>query len=156
LNPISNALLAEIYKQESSDPFLSLMTLTHSSFGTLRFVANTVDIISRGNTYQAFPFKLTLPADDGETIKSITVEIDNVALELIDELRSVTGIIQVTIELVLASNPSLVEIEIGELKINNIEYNADVITASLAIDNFLSSELVSEKYTPTLYPGIFT
>jgi len=153
---ISNALLSQLYAQESNDPFLVLLTLTHVSFGTLRFVANTVDITSRGNTFEAFPFKITLPADDGESLKDIVLTLDNVSLQLITSLRSITNYIAVKIELVLASNPDLVEIEIDGLKINSVSYNAESISANLILDNFLNTELTSEKYTASLYRGLFT
>lgn len=156
MTDLSNTLIAQMYGQESDDPFLTLMTLTHDNFDTIRFVNNSVDITSNGNVYEAFPFQITLPADDGEAIKDINITIDNVALELIDELRSITDYIYVKLELVIASNPDLVEVEIAELKIVSIEYNSTTITATLAMDNFLGTDLSNEKYTPSNYPGLFT
>lgn len=152
----TNAFIAQVYKQESDDPFLSLLTLTHPSFGNLYFVNNTESVISNGITFEPFPFELVLPADDGEAIKDIKLSLDNASLELIDELRSITDYIWVNLKLVLASNPDLVELELGELKINYIEYDASTITANLVMDNFLGTDLSSEKYTPSLYPGLFT
>lgn len=154
---LSNNLLAQLYNQNSDDPFLTLIELDHATFpDTIRLVNNTVDIVSRGNTYTAFPVEITLPADDGTTIRSVNITFDNVSLELIDEFRQVTNPIDTKLEMVLASDPDTVEIELAELKISNISYNAQTVSAELFLDDFLNTELSSEKYTPTLYPGLFT
>jgi len=153
---LSNKLLSELYGSESADPFLTLLTISHSSFADIRLVNNTVNITSRGNIFQAFPMKITLPPDDGTTARGAKLELDNVSLELITEIRTVTTPISAKLELILASDPDVVEIELAELKISNVQYNAQRITASLFLDDFLNTELTSEKYTPSLYPGIFS
>ena len=153
---LSNKLLAELYEQFSDDPLLLLVELSHSSFSTLYLVNNTVDITSRGNSYIAFPMKITMSPDDGQSARNARIVFDNVSLELIDEIRSVTTPIDVKIEAVLASDPDIVEIDIGELKLANISYNAQSISASLVYDDFLNTELTSESYTPTFYPGLFS
>jgi len=81
--------------------------------------------------------------------------LDNVTLELIDELRTVTTPISVHIEMVLASDPDAVQIDVGDLKLRNITYNRQTILGNLYLDDFLSTEMASEKYTPTTFPGIF-
>lgn len=156
MRTLSNTLLAELYGQQSSDPFLTLLTLDHTSFtSTIYLVNNTVDVVSRSNTYLAFPMRVAPPADDGRSDRRVSIELDNVSLELIAEFRTITDPIDATVEMVLASDPDTVEIEIGELKVGNIAYDAQRITAELYLDDFLSTELTSEKYTPTAYPGLF-
>lgn len=156
MSDLSNEFIAQVYAQESDDPFLSLLTLTHSSFGTVNLVNNSEQITSNSVVFSPFPFQLTLPADDGEAIKDIQLELDNASIELIGAFRSIRDYIQVNVKLVLASNPDLVEVEISELKISGIEYTGTTITATLMLDKFLGTEIGCEKYTPTLYPGLFT
>lgn len=151
-------MLEEIFAQESGDPFLTLITLNHPTFpDPLRFVNNSVDIVSRGNTYKAFAVEIGLPIDDGENQKEFSLIFDNVSLELIDEIRSVVGEtqIQVSLEMVLASQPDVVEIEYSELKIATVSYNRFFIECKLITDDFLSTELSSERYTPTIFRGLF-
>ena len=155
-NELSQNLLAQLYKQNSEDPFLMLVTLSHSSFGVIYLVNNTVEIVSNGNTFVPFPMRVTLPVDDGETLREVQIEFDNVSLELIDELRTVTDPIDVKIEMVLASNPDYVEIELDELRIRGINYNKQTVQAKLFMDDFLNTELNSERYTPANFPGIFS
>lgn len=155
-NNLTPELLAQLYYQESEDVFLTLLTLSHPSFASdIRLVNNSEDIISRTNTYIAFPFKIRLPVDDGESGREVSIEFDNVSLEILDELRIVTTAINVKIEMVLASIPDEVQIGIEELKIQTVSYNKQTISARLFLDSFLTTELNSEIYSPTLYPGLF-
>lgn len=154
-NQLSPALLAQLYAQESDVPFLMLVTLTHPSFTTVRLVNNSEDIVSNGQTFTAFPMKIRLPADDGETTREVAIDFDNVSRDLIDELRTVTTPIDVKIEMILSSNPNDVQVTLDELKMRNVTYNKSVVSARLYLDSFLNVELTSEKYSPKLYPGLF-
>lgn len=153
---ISNELMAQIFSQNSSDPLLTLLTLSHSSFAeNILLVNNTENIISRGNTYVKFPVKITLAPDDGETAREIQIEFDNVSLYLTSAFRTVTTPIEVKIEMVLASIPNEVQVSIEELKIRQIQSDKKKISAKLYMDDFLTTGLTSERYTPTTYPGLF-
>lgn len=155
-NQLSPELLAQLYGQESGDPFLTLLTLDHPSLTEpVRLVNNTENFVSRGETYLALPFSLALPPDDGESSREISLEMDNISLDLIGIIRSITDVIDVKIEMVLASLPNEVQYEVEELKIRSISYDASKITATLYLDNFLQTELSSEKYTPITHPGLF-
>jgi len=154
-NDLSNQLLKELFGQQSGDPFLMLVTLSHDSFPPIRFVSNSEDIVSRGETYTAFPINIRLPADDGETLREVNMEFDNVSLELIDEIRTITTPLDAKIEMVLASRPNDVEIALEELKLVSVTYNENRVRARLIMDNFLDVEMTSEKYTPTTYSGLF-
>lgn len=154
-NTLSPELLAQIYYQESDDPFLMLVTISHNSFATIRLVNNSENIISRGNTFQAYPMKIRLPVDDGQTSREAQIEFDNVGLELLNEIRSVTTYIDVKIELVLASDPDEVQISLEELKIQSVTYDKQKVSARLFLDSFLTTSLPSERYSATNYKGIF-
>ena len=153
-NELSNELKQELFAQESGDPFLALVTLTHTTF-TARLVNNTVDVISRGDTYLAFPMKIRLPVDDGETARDFSIEFDNVSLDLITQLRSVTGDIGVKIELILASLPDVVQMSHTDLLLRSVSYNSQRVSARIVLDSFLAVEMTSERYTPSIYPGMF-
>lgn len=155
-NTLSNALKSEMFGPSSSVPFITLFTLTHPSFAnTIRIVNNTESVSSNGNTFESFPVKVVLPADDNETVREVQIQFDNVSLELIDEFRGVTSPIDVKIQMVLSDNPNFIQYELEDLKLKSISYNAQTITAKLVMDDFLSSGLTSERYTPSNFPGIF-
>jgi len=155
-NQLSSSLLAQLFAQNSDDPFLILITLSHPSFAEdIRLVNNTVEIISRGETFAPFPMRIRFPVDDGETARDFSIEFDNVSRELIEAMRSVTTEIGVKLELILASMPDAVQISQEDLKIAGIGYNLTTITARVILDNFLNTEVTSERYGPTNFPGLF-
>jgi hypothetical protein len=155
LNNLSSNLLAQIFGQSSSDPFLMLVTISHSTFPTIYLANNTVDIVSRGITFSAFPMQVTLPSDDGETTREVRLELDNVSLALIEEFRKITTPPDVKVEMLLASDPNTIQLSIEELKLRNISYNKSRISARLFMDSFLNVEMTSEKYDPAIFPGLF-
>ncbi len=57
--------------------------------------------------------------------------------------------------MVLASIPDAIQISFDELKIQSLSYNKTRITAKLFLDSFLNTEMTSERYTPSLFPGLF-
>lgn len=155
-NSLSPELLAQIFGQQADDCFLILLTISHPNFvSPIRLVNNTESITSNGFIYQPFPFKIVLPVDDGETAREVQIELDNVSLELIDELRQVTDPLDVNLQMVLGSIPDDVQLELDELKIGSIQYDAYKIIGRMYQDNFMSSALTSEKYTPLNFPGLF-
>lgn len=155
-NALNPELLSQIFAQESFDPFLTLVTLSHPDWDEpIYLVNNSVDFTSRGQVFTAFPMRIRLPVDDGETARSFNLELDNASLYLIAQVRSVTEAIKVKIEMVLASFPDDVQMEQDELSIQSVTYNKAKITANIVLDNFLNTELSSERYTPSIFPGLF-
>ncbi len=153
-NEISDALKAQIFAQESDDPFLALITLTNVAF-TARLVNNSTDIISRGFTYTAFPMNVRMPNDDGETSRDFEISFENVSRDLIENFRTVTGDIGCKVEMILASIPDVVQVSYEDMLIRSITYNATKISARVILDSFLAVEIPGERYTPALYPGMF-
>lgn len=155
-NKVSNRLLAQLFSSYSDDPFLMLVTLNHETFPNPIYLCNNIKpVVSRGKTFEAFPMSIVLPVDDGETAREVSIQFDNVSRRLVDELRGIITPIDIKIEMVLASHPNQVEVELIDLKLRNITYNKSTITAKLYMDAFLDVELTSEKYTPQNFPGLF-
>jgi len=148
--------LTQFFLQESSDPFLLLITLSHPQFPTIRLVNNNEDVISRGNTFTALAMRITLQTNDGESIPQISIVLDNVPIELMDELRSTTTPANVLVEAILKSLPDVVEISIGDLLLSKINYSNRQITATLVLNDLFNQRIPGELYSPQFYPGMFT
>lgn len=149
-------LVAQLFAEESNDPFLMLLTVSHPDFPTtFRLVNNTVNIVSRSNTFNAFPFKFRLPVDDGESQRQIDIQFSNTSLELIQLFRTVTTPMDVLVELVLASSPNTVQMEIEGLKLQGITYDKSIINAKVFLDGFLNTAMNAETYNRDNFPGIF-
>ncbi len=156
-NTLSNELLAQLFAQESHDPFLILVTLSHASFSQdITLANNSENIVSRGITFLSFPMRIVLPIDDGESSRNCQIEFDNVSLALISQLRTITNSdIRVKLEMVLASIPNVVQMSLEDFKIGSISYDKIKIQAELVSDNFMDFGLTSERYQPSNFPGIF-
>tara|TARA_R110000868_G_scaffold126712_4_gene333958 strand:+ start:1663 stop:1968 length:306 start_codon:yes stop_codon:yes gene_type:complete len=100
--------------------------------------------------------KIRTPIDDGESSRDFTIDFDNVSLDLITNLRSVQGDIEVTIQLILASLPNVIQMSHEDLLIRTVTYNAKRISAQIVLDGFLAVEMTSERYRPSNFPGIFS
>jgi Domain of unknown function (DUF1833) len=154
---LSANALKEIFSQQSSDPFLFLFTFTHPDYPGqfFRFVNNLVDITSRGDVYSAMAIKITLPVEDGNSIPTVMLEMDNVGLEILSEMRKVTSPFTVLVELILASDPSYIEMSVPDMLLTKLTYDASRLTGTLTSDNFLNQKLPSGIYSPNFFPGIF-
>lgn len=154
-NSLSPQLIAQLMGQSSSDPYLLLVTFEHESFPAVRVVNNSEDIVSRGDTFLAFPISVQLPSDDGESQRRVALEMDNVSRFMMDQVRSVVTPIRVKLEMILASIPDVVQMSLEELQVQKINYNKSKVSMDLVLDNFLNVEMTSERYTPNNYPGLF-
>jgi hypothetical protein len=151
---LTTALKAQIFAQESADPFLMLITLTTST-AVYRLVNNSEDITSGGYVFSAYPLKITLPVDDGQSAREFSLDFDNTSLLLVKALRTVTDPIPVQIDMILASMPDVIQISIPDLQIVAATYDKQKLSAKVVLDNFLAVAMTSEAYSPSIYPGIF-
>ena len=144
---------------ETSEVFLVLLELSSDEFSSavdrIRLTSDSVATISNGEIYQAFPFELALPEDTPDALPTASLTIDNVDRTIIQEIRGITGPINVRMMIVLASDPDTIEIDIPDFKLKHITYNALTISGTLTIDSFLSEPFPGDRFVPSLFPGIF-
>lgn len=151
---LSAAAIASLNAQQSGEVWLVLLTISNPGITTIRVVNNTEDIVSRGNTYQAFPFEIELPGQDPDTPASARLRIDNVDKRIVEAVRSITTPPQITIEVVLASQPDTVEIGYSNLTLRSVEYDVNSVRGELTFESIFS-EPVTLTITPNRFPGLF-
>jgi hypothetical protein len=153
----SSAFIEAVVSQNTSEVFLFLLTLSHPDLETpIRVVNNTENISSNERLYTAFPFNLVLPQDDGESLPQVVISLSNVTLEFIDQIRGLTGALDVRLDVVLASSPNTIEMSIDGMKTSIINYDAQNIQATCQIEDVLNMSFPSEIYLPSNFPGLFT
>lgn len=135
--------------------WLFLLTLTMPGLAPLRVCNNNQVFVSRGVAYEPFPFRITLPSDDSDSLPKVSLEIANVSGEIIDFIRTSQDPPTIVVELVTSAYPDIVEKQLNFLKLTSVTYDAMVVTGSLDMDNFLSQKFPSEGYTPVPFPAIF-
>jgi hypothetical protein len=135
--------------------WIFLLTLTMPGLTPLLVCNNNEPFVSRGQTFQPFPFKITLPSDDSDTLPKVSLEIANVSGEIIEFIRTSKFAPKVVVELVTSAYPDIVEKQLNFLKLTSVTYDAMTVSGSLDMDNFLSQKFPVEGYTPIPFPAIF-
>lgn len=148
------------YAQSSSSDvvFLALLTFTipdRPDIPPLRVVNNTVNIVSRGLTFQAYPFNLTMPDDQPDKIPTVSIEISNIDRALMIWLRGFPVAPQLMVEVITNVNYDVVERSIGYLKLEYIDYDALSIKGTLSLDNGLARRFPGDDYDPVQFPGLY-
>lgn len=152
----SQRLIKAVLEPNTKEVFLFLLTFNHPSFADpIRLVNNLEDIHSRGNDYIAFPLELVLPSDDGDSLPMIEITCQNASLELIDEVRSITGSMSLKLEFILASNPDFVEFSIDDMRVAQVEYDKQILKMTCTVDDLLNTAFPKERYLPSNFGGLF-
>jgi len=147
------ALVPTINLQETDVAFLHLLTIT-SSTDIIRVVNNNEPIVSRGQTFEPYPFELSLPISDGERQPELMLNIDNVDQLLVHAIRELLEPPVVKFEMILSDAPDVVERTIDFLRADFVEYNSMQIQMRLRPDNIMGRKFPSSKYTPSRYPDL--
>ena len=145
-----------MFAPQTGDAVLHLLTITHPSVGVpLRFVNNMVDIVSRGSTYLATAFQLTLPDEREDQIPRVGLSIDNVHQTLVATVRTITTPPLVVLEVVLGSAPDTVETGPFNFTLRNVDYVAASLAGELAFEDFINETYPSASFSPGAFPGLF-
>jgi Domain of unknown function (DUF1833) len=151
----NNARLA-FFSPETDDVVLLLLTIDEESLDApIRVVHNTEDVVSRGDTFVAFVFSIELPVESGDAPKAVRIQIDAVDQSIIKAIREAANQPSVKIEIVLSSDPDVVEAGPFVFRLESATYNAVSVIGEIS---FESVELVrsnNHKFTPYLFPDLF-
>jgi hypothetical protein len=142
----------------SSSPVAWLFLLTITADGNptpLRVVNNSEPVVSRGMTFEPYPFTVELPADDSESAPSVSLVISNLDAALVEFVRGQSVAPHIGIELVTNAYLDVVEKSLTFLKLVSVTYDAMVISGRLDVDDFLSQRFPGEAYVPSLFPALF-
>lgn len=153
---VSSSMRGAIYSQETSEAFIVLLTIDHLSLDIpIRVSGDAVNTISRGETFVAFPFEITLPDDVDNSSPKARLVIDNVDRQIVKTLREISSAADVLIEIIRASEPDTVEARFTNFKLTNVSYDALKVEGDLTIEDFTSEPFPAAIFSPSLFPGIF-
>ncbi len=157
---LTTAFRAALLAERAGDPILELCTITHPNLPTLRFVRDRVDLVSRGETYLAFPFEITLPEDDEQNPPLARLRISNVSRQIVEGIRSVKRDerLQFTLEVVRAADPDTVEFSLPTMDLLNVQVTAMTITGDIGSRLARPRRWpggVHSRFLPSTHPGVF-
>lgn len=139
----------------TSDVVLPLITITGQGVDTIRVVPNTIDIVSNGVSYSPFPVSLQLPDDDGDAAPIMKFKISSIAQDVMQRLRLVQDALFVDVLIVLAATPDIVEMRWPQMRLRNVEFDAQTITGDLILGDFLTESVPVHSFTPGFSPAVF-
>jgi len=154
-----------IYAQETSEVFITLVTINHEDFTDpiricndpyeLLPIAGVRGVVSRDDEYVFLPFNINLPIQDDTGLAKATFSVDNVSREIVAAVRGVTSSLSVTIEIVLASDVNTPEITVPDFKLEAVTYDALTVQGDLTIEYYELEPIPSRRFTPSDFPGLF-
>lgn len=151
---LTQPAIAAAQRTTSDVVWLCLLTITGSSF-THRFVNNNEEVISRGQTYIPYPFKIVLPVVDGQQAASVKLEIDNVDQAIVQAIRELLTPPKITLEIVTSLDFDQPEIAVEDLVLRDVTYNAMTIEGTLRQVGILNQTFPVGSYDPVEFPGLF-
>jgi len=163
LRTVTASAAQAMFASMTSDAFYLLLTINHSSLpAPIRiYNANEFDngvpkiLVSRGYSFVAFPFNITLPEEGSDSPPQVTLSICNVDRSITNALRSIATRMSVTLEVVLSESVSTVEAGPFTMKMVNVTYDALTISGTLTYDSILSESFPKNRMDVTLFPGLF-
>lgn len=167
MRTISLTARTSINAEETDEVWVFLVTVEHDALedGPMRFSSDPTSristdpyrlgTVSRGDTYDFLPIGVVMPDESADTPPAIRVTIDNVVRELVPLLRSVSTPASVTIEMVLASAPDIVEVVWPEFDLVGADYEALQVTVSLAMTSAATEPYPAGNYSPAYFPALF-
>ena len=145
----SPAAIEAALARETAQVFIALLDLDHSTWiDTLRFANNTETVVSGGNTYAPFPFKLVRPAETDD-VPEATLTVANVDQVIGARLDAVSTPIDVAITIVLAESPDTVERSWPGFELRNVKWNALFAEGVLTQRQFSRELWPPRRMTPT-------
>lgn len=156
---LSSLMQVMVRSQQTDEIFLALITIAHPSIigGPLRLVQDLQNLVSRGNIYTMFPFRLILPEDSDQGVAEVMLTIDNVSQEIYATIKALSPQLPptISIDLVVRSQPDVVEFSLPLLTLREISADMLVIEGTLRGDEEDLNEFPKDSFTPQNTPGLF-
>lgn len=153
---LSTAAMRSLFTQETDLVWLLLLTISHDDLETpIRVVNNSENVMSRSNTFLAYPFQIMLPQERDDAPPSVTLTIDNVDQRIIAAIRGLSAGIKVTLEVVCSSDFNHVEVGPFNFEVSQIRYDSLTITGDLTFEPVLDEPYPGTHFTPSGFPGLF-
>lgn len=162
---ITTRMRRAINAPETDEVFILLVTLTHETLADPIRVCSTGvvtlpeagawGVVSRGMEFVFLPFEFRLPGEVESQSPYAEISMDNISREIVAAVRSIRSSPSVTVEIVLASEPDVVEAALDGFRLTGIRYDKFAVSGNLSIEVFENEPFPGDCYLPSNVPGIF-
>lgn len=152
---VSAAATEQTTAQHADDPFIVLMTFSGAELTEPQYIArNREDVVSRGITFAAYPFQISLPSDDDQESQG-KIAVANVSRRIGKALEALITPPDVTIELVLASTPDTVERSWSGFSLSQAQWDAMKVQGTIQVLAYWDMPWPWLRVIPKYFPGMF-
>ena len=170
LTSMSPNALKAVFSPDSDDDLIILLTIYNplnesevifrlADGFTKRISETESDILygvtSNGFDYTFLPMEISLPSEDEAQAPRCSIVMHDVTRHLTPIIRTITAPPRIKLELVLTKTPDVVEVSFSDFYINAFTYNADTVTADLAMIDYEREPFPMHSFTPRYFPGMF-
>src|SRR5262245_14011819 len=153
---LSAVARAAVFAQEGGAAvFLALLDIVGPGMPTIRVVNDMQPLTHGGNVYQACAFLITLPSEQSDEPPEVRLRIDNVDQAIVEGVRLLTGPPTVTLTIVLAGSPDVVEAGPFDFTLRSAEFTAEEVVGTLAYQDILNESYPTAAFTPANFPNLF-
>ncbi len=154
---LSTVIRRALFSPDTKEVVLYLLKLSHPNLVTpIRVVNNLTPIVSQGYTWAAFPFEVTLPNEAEDQLPVMTLKIDNTDRQIVTAVRALQGAPDVSLDIIVASQPDVVEASFVGFKLKNVNYDNLIVEGELRLEEVLSEPFPQHSFTPQWFPGLFS
>ena len=153
---VSSIFRSAVFSQETDEVFLLLLTIDHDDLAEpIRVSSDAVDTVSRGNTFVAYAFDLTLADDTDDGPQQMRISIDNVDRMIVEAVREISSPPDVTVEVVLHSDPDTVEVSFDGFTLTDVSYDVFTVSGTISTQSYLNEPYPGGSVLPSNFPGAF-
>ena len=151
---VTDEFRADAWSPES-DLYLVLLDIDHPDLAqTISVVNNTVNVISNGTSYIAFPFEIALPESPENSPPRAELTISNVGREISQAIRSVGSPPSVTIAVIRQATPDVIEALHVGMKLTGVSYDAQQVSGQLVREALVTEPYPAMTYSPAEFRGL--
>lgn len=170
LTSMSPAAVKAIFSPDSDADLITLLTIydpineseviARLADGSTKRISETDNVViygvtSNGNDYTFLPMKISLPSEDEAQAPRCSIVLNDVTRYITPIIRKLTAPPRIKLELILTKSPDTVEVSFEYFYINNFTYNAESVTADLAMIDYEREPFPMHAFTPRYFPGMF-
>ena len=143
------------FSAETEDIWLVLLTLTHATLvEPIRVVNNITRIASNGEHFEAFGFDFEFPADASDRPPQARLVIDNVSLELVETIRSISSPPLVRMDFIRSSAPDVLELTLQGFSLKDTSWDAQRMSGTLAQEDIVTEGYPADNFSPASFRGL--
>jgi hypothetical protein len=169
---MSPAAIRAVFSPDSDDDLLVLLTvydpenpnqvvlrISDGYTGRIEALETPDEVIygvrSRNQDFIFVPMEVSLPSEEEAQAPRCSLVLNDVTRYAIPIIREVSGPPKILMEIVLSSTPDVVEASFAGFYINSFTYNADSVTAELAMIDYEREPFPQHSFSPVYFPGMF-